>query len=132
MRFAVVLDTTGVVSSVESGYVFLTTVERLDVLYVWRAGDVEHWHLGRGQGRRRDESGSGVLGMHGSSCRLVAFVEDPLYHLYSIRHTASIGMFQSASKLPRHRDQLRGMERRTPTGTSITCLREAGTPLLEI
>lgn len=46
--------------------------------------------------------------MHGSSCRLVAFVEDPLYHLYSIRDTASIGMFQSASKLPRHRNQLRG------------------------
>lgn len=45
MRFAVVLDTTGVVSSVESGYVFLTTVGRLDVLYVGRAGDVEHWHL---------------------------------------------------------------------------------------
>lgn len=46
--------------------------------------------------------------MHGSSCRLVAFVQDPLYHLYSIRHTASIGMFQSASKVPRYRDQVRG------------------------
>lgn len=39
---------------------------------------------------------------------MVAFVEDPLYHLYSVRHTASIGMFQSASKVPRHRDQLCG------------------------